>query len=299
MRQYTAENLIVRPAPHADPQVLLEVTPDLAGWEFISFQVRRIPAGSGWSGQTGDSELALVLLGGTINVESSRGSWQGVGGRANVFAGPPHALYLPPHTHYMVCAPGGCEVAVASAPAAQDHPPRLITPADVTLEIRGGDNATRQINGIIPPGFPCQRLVVVEVYTPGGSWSSYPPHKHDLHREVPDGTLIEADLEEVYFYKIDPPGGFAYQRIYTDERSPLHRAGLPIDALLLARDGDAVLVPEGYHPVVSAPGYTTYYLNILAGSAQSLANVDDPQHSWVKDSYHGRDHRVPIYPVGV
>jgi 5-deoxy-glucuronate isomerase len=137
--------------------------------------------------------------------------------------------------------------------------------------------------------------VVVEVYTPPGSWSSYPPHKHDVHRVAADGTLIEADLEEVYFYKIDRPGGFAYQRIYTDATSPLHQAGYPIDAVLIARDNDAVLVPEGYHPVVSAPGYTTYYLNILAGSAQSLANVDDPAHAWVKDAYHGRDPRVPIY----
>ncbi len=196
-----------------------------------------------------------------------------------------------------VRATTACEVAVARAPAEEAHEPRLITPADVTLEIRGGDNATRQINGIIPPGFPCQRLVIVEVYTPSGSWSSYPTHKHDVHREAPDGTLLEADLEEIYFYKIDPPGGFAYQRIYTDESSPLHQAGSPIDAVLLARDNDTVIVPEGYHPVVSAPGYTTYYLNVLAGSAQSLANVDDPNHSWVKETYQGRDPRVPLYPM--
>jgi 5-deoxy-glucuronate isomerase len=275
--------------------VLLEITPELAGWEYISFQVRRMAAGEEFAGDTGGAELALVLLGGSVDVESSRGSWAGVGGRAHVFAGPPHALYLPPHTSYSVRAAGACELAVASAPADQDNEPRLVTPADVTLEIRGGDNATRQINGILPPGFPCQRLVVVEVYTPPGSWSSYPPHKHDVHRVDADGALIEADLEEVYFYKIDRPGGFAYQRVYTDDASPLQRAGLPIDAVMLARDGDAVLVPEGYHPVVSAPGYTTYYLNVLAGSAQSLANVDDPAHTWVKDAYSGRDPRVPIY----
>jgi 5-deoxy-glucuronate isomerase len=295
MRQYTAENLLVRPGAHADPQVTLEITPELAGWEYISFQARRLAAGEAFSGDTGDTELALIPLGGSVDVESSRGSWAGVGGRANVFAGPPHALYLPPRTRYSVRSAAGCELAVASAPAEQDNQPRLITPADVTLEIRGGDNATRQINGIIPPGFPCQRLVVVEVYTPPGSWSSYPPHKHDVHRVAEDGTVVEADLEEVYYYKIDRPGGFAYQRVYTDESSPLQQAGLPIDAVVLARDGDAVLVPEGYHPVASAPGYTAYYLNVLAGSAQSLANVDDPAHAWVKDSYSGRDPRVPIY----
>ncbi len=298
MRQYTTGNLIVHPGGHADPQLITVVTPAQAGWNFISFQVRRLRAGDHWAGETGETELALVMLSGTVDVSSSRGTWRDIGGRDSVFAGPPHALYLPPRTSYTLTARDTCEVAVASTPAEQDHPPRLITPADVALEIRGGDNATRQINAIIPPGFPCQRLVVVEVYTPGGNWSSYPPHKHDVHRVAADGTLIEADLEEVYFYKIDRPDGFAYQRIYTDAVSPLHQAGLPIDAVLIAHDNDVVLVPEGYHPVASAPGYTTYYLNILAGSAQSLANVDDPAHSWVKDSYHERDPRVPVYPVG-
>ena len=88
-----------------------------------------------------------------------------------------------------------------------DHAPKLVTPADVTVEIRGGDNATRQINSIIPPGFACHRLVLVEVYTPGGSWSSYPPHKHDIHKADAAGNLLEADLEEIYYYKLDRPGG--------------------------------------------------------------------------------------------
>ncbi len=298
MRQYTAENLIIHPGGHTDPQMVTSVTTEQAGWDFVGFQVRRMRAGDHWSGDTDNCEVALVMLSGTLDVTSNRGEWRDVGGRSSVFDGPPHALYLPPGTSYTLIARDTCEVAVASVPAEQDHPPRLITPADVTLEIRGGDNATRQINGIIPPGFPCQRLVIVEVYTPSGNWSSYPPHKHDLHRTADDGTIIEADLEEIYFYKIDRPSGFAYQRIYTDTTSPLHQAGYPIDAMLIAHDNDIVLIPEGYHPVVSAPGYTTYYLNILAGSAQSLANVDDPQHAWVKDSYHGRDSRVPVYPVG-
>lgn len=296
MSRYSADTLLVRPGRHADPQLITAVTPERAGWVYVGFQVRRLAPGERWASETARSELALVPLGGTVEVASSRGRWD-VGGRPNVFAGPPHALYLPPHTSFEVRAATECELAVASAPAEEEHQPRLITPADVTLEIRGGDNATRQINGIVPPGFPCQRLVVVEVYTPGGSWSSYPPHKHDVHRVAPDGTLLEADLEEIYYYKLDPPGGFAYQRVYTDESSPVHRAGSPLDALLLARDNDIVLVPEGYHPVVSAPGYTTYYLNVLAGSAQSLANYEDPQHAWVKDAYRGRDPRVPLYPL--
>ena len=125
---------------------------------------------------------------------------------------------------------------------------------------------------MLPPGFPCQRLVVVEVYTPGGNWSSYPPHKHDVHTVAPDGSLVQADLDEIYYYKIDRPEGYALQRIYTDADSPLQRAGCPIDAAVIARDNDVVLIPEGYHPVSSPVGYTTYYLNVLAGSAQSLAS---------------------------
>jgi 5-deoxy-glucuronate isomerase len=140
--------------------------------------------------------------------------------------------------------------------------------------------------------------VLVEVYTPGGNWSSYPPHKHDIHKTDAAGTVLEADLEEIYYYKLDRLEGFAFQRVYTDADSPLHRAGYPIDALLLARNDDAVLVPEGYHPVTSPPGYTTYYLNVLAGSAQSLANSEDPRYAWVREQYAGRDARVPIYKLG-
>jgi len=147
----------------------------------------------------------------------------------------------------------------------------------------------------LPPGSPVHRLVLVEVYTPSGNWSSYPPHKHDVHIVDAKGTLIEADLEEVYFYKFDQPVGYAYQRVYTDERSPLHRAGHPIDALVRPEDNCAVLIPEGYHPVVSAAGYNCYYLNVLAGSAQSLANQDDPRYSWVKENYKRQDERLPLY----
>jgi 5-deoxy-glucuronate isomerase len=295
MRQYDTSNLIVHPGGAADPDVVVEITPELAGWEYISFQVRRLQPRQSWAFSAGERELALIVLGGSVAVESSRGHWPRIGERADVFAGRPHALYLPRRTSLTVTAATACEFAVALAPADTDHQPKLIRPDDVAVEIRGGDNATRQINSIIPPGFGCQRLVVVEVYTPGGSWSSYPPHKHDIHKTDAAGNLLEADLEEVYYYKHQRPEGYAFQRIYTDPESPLHRAGVPIDAVLLARDNDAVLVPEGYHPVASAPGYTTYYLNVLAGSAQSLANSDDPRYAWVKDSYQGKDPRVPIY----
>jgi 5-deoxy-glucuronate isomerase len=139
---------------------------------------------------------------------------------------------------------------------------------------------------MLPPGSDVHRLVVCEVFTPSGNWSSYPPHKHDQHIVDPQGRLLEADLEEIYFYKIDRPEGYAYQRVYTADHH--------LDELVLAGDNHLVLVPEGYHPVVSAHGYTTYYLNVLAGSAQSLAASDDPQYSWVKATWTSQDPRLPI-----
>lgn len=294
--KYTAENLLVR-SQHssADPDLVLDISPKSAGWKFISFQVRNLSQGNCWSFSTRDHELALVNLTGRYGVDSNRGRWSGVGGRQSVFENAAHALYLPRHTDFTVRAEESGQFAVAWVPSTRDYEPWLITPDQVQRGIRGGDNVSRQINDLLPPGSLVERLVLVEVYTPGGNWSSYPPHKHDRHIEGENGELVEADLEEVYFYKIDPPEGFAYQRIYTDANSPLHQAGYPIDALILAQDTTAVLVPEGYHPVVSAPGYTTYYLNVLAGSAQSLANQDDPNFGWVKNQYRKPDDRLPLY----
>ena len=136
------------------------------------------------------------------------------------------------------------------------------------MEIRGGDHACRQINSIVPPGFTCSRLVVVEVYTPAGNWSSYPPHKHDQHRVGPKGELLEADLDEIYYYKFEKPEGFALQRVYTDPSSPLAIAGKPFDVTVVARDNDVVLVPEGYHPVSAPPGYLAYlhYFHFFAAT---------------------------------
>jgi len=295
-RHYTAENLLVRPQqyPH-DPGLVLEVTPESAGWDYISFQVRRLQQGESWSFASDENELALVDLTGSFAVKSARGEWPKIGGRKSVFEGAAHALYLPRRSSFTVTALDDCEFAVTWTPTDQDRTAFLRTPHEVPTSVRGGDNVSRQINDLLPPGSPVHRLVLVEVYTPSGNWSSYPPHKHDVHIAGPDGALIESDLEEVYFYKIDLPDGYAYQRVYTDEHSPLQQAGYPIDALVRADNDTAVLIPEGYHPVVSAPGYTTYYLNVLAGSAQSLANQDDPRYSWVKHQYKGVDPRLPLY----
>ena len=140
------------------------------------------------------------------------------------------------------------------------------------IELRGGGNASRQINGILPPGFNCHRIVAVEVYTPSGNWSSYPPHKHDVHVARRGRAICwKPTSRRSTSTRSIIPGGYAYQRVYNDDRS--------IDGVMMAQNHDSVLVPEGYHPVVSAHGYTTYYLNFLAGSAQSLANSDDPAYS--------------------
>lgn len=266
----------------------MRLTPEMAGWTYLHFAARKLRASERWQYHTGENELALVVLGGVCAVRSSRGDWERVGRRPNVFAGMPYTVYLPRQTEFTVEALSEMlDIAYGWAPSDEDHSARLITPEMVTVEIRGGDNFTRQINNMIPPGFDCQRLVVVEVYTPSGNWSSYPGHKHDSHRVAQDGTLLEADLEEIYFYKIDrPEEGYAIQRIYNDDGS--------LDELVLARDNYLVRIPAGYHPVVSPPGYTTYYLNFLAGSAQSLANSDDPRYAWVKKSWRTRDPRAPV-----
>lgn len=292
--KYNAENLVLRPvADPADPNLILSITPGLAGWEFISFEARRLSAGESWAFDTGENELAFVNLSGRYTVRSSRGEWRGIGGRKTVFTGAAHALYVPRRTELKVEAEETGEFAVAWVPTDQDHAPWLIRPEDVPISVRGGDHVTRQINGLLPPGSPVHRLVLVEVYTPGGNWSSYPPHKHDVHLEE-GGKLVEADLEEVYFYKFDRPEGYAFQRVYTEPRSPMH-ASSPIDAVCMPGENSAVLVPEGHHPVSSPPGYTTYYVNVLAGSAQSLANREDPRYAWVKETYQTLDDRLPLY----
>lgn len=286
----TNPGLLVLPTgSHGEYQ---RVTPESAGWEHLSFGARLMHRGEEWEVQSGDCEYGLVVLGGVCSVRSSRGDWPKFGRRNNVFSGMPHALFLPPQTEFRVRAESKrLDLAYGWCAAAGSHPPCLVTPEQVAVEIRGGGNATRQINSIFPPGFSCDRLVAVEVYTPAGNWSSYPPHKHDVHRVDADGRLLEADLEEIYFYKISKPQGYAIQRVYTSDAR--------LNETIIARNNEVVLVPEGYHPVAAAPGYDTYYLNFLAGSAQSLANSDDPEHAWIKQTWRETDPRVPLVNLGM
>jgi 5-deoxy-glucuronate isomerase len=251
------------------------------GFEFLTLRSLQLSHGEQFQEETRDCELGIVLLGGTCSIKSSRGSWTNIGKRPNVFAGMPYALYLPIETAFTLTANSSCDIALCYCQAEQSFPARLVTPSDVAIEIRGAGNATRQINSIFPPDFPAHRLIVVEVYTPAGNWSSYPPHKHDVHN--PPG---EVDLEEIYYYRIDKPEGYAIQKVYTADRH--------LDETITVRDGEMVLIPEGYHPVVAAHGYNVYYLNALAGSARSLAASDDPNHLWVRQDWHEKDPRVPV-----
>jgi 5-deoxy-glucuronate isomerase len=251
------------------------------GFEYLSFQNRKLAPGETYSAETGESELAIVVLGGVCSVKSSKDEWLRIGGRATVFDGFPYTLYLPIDSSFSVTGVTDCDLAFCYARAEEEHPARLVTPDEVRVEIRGGGNATRQINSMIPPSFPAHRLIVVEVLTPAGNWSSFPPHKHDVHN--PPG---EVDLEEIYYYRVQRPEGFAIQKVYTADRR--------LDETITVRDGELVLVPEGYHPVAAAHGYNVYYLNALAGSARSLAASDDPDYAWVKSGWKELDPRVPV-----
>lgn len=251
------------------------------GFEFLAFEQRKLAAGQKHRGNTGAREVGIVLLGGICSVDSSAGRFSSFGKRLNVFSGLPYTLYLPIETEFELTAEEPADVAFCYARAEERYPARLIGPNDIRVEIRGGGNATRQINHMIQPSFAAHRLLVCEVYTPSGNWSSYPPHKHDVH--APPG---EVDLEEIYYYRIDRPEGYAIQRVYTRDRR--------LDATLTVRDGELVLIPEGYHPVVAAHGYNVYYLNALAGSARSMAASDDPEYAWVRHTWTSQDPRLPL-----
>jgi 5-deoxy-glucuronate isomerase len=204
--------------------------------------------GEKWSANTGENEYAIILLGGNYSVKTSKGNWQTVSGRKDVFSGIAHSLYLPRNTDFELTAESEVlDIAYGWCETNEDHPAYFKPPEEAAIEIRGGDNATRQINSLLQPGFDCHRLVSVEVYTPSGNWSSFPAHKHDVRKVDSDGNVLEACLEETYFYKVDKPQGFAIQQVYNDDRS--------LDEIAVARNNDVVLVPEGYHPVVAGHGY--------------------------------------------
>ncbi len=271
MRQ--PDDLLLTSAPIDYPSTGIEVTPESAGWTYVGLQVERIAAGGTYAAGTGDDEICLVPLSGQATVRSGSDEWT-ISRPGTVFDGKPTALYLPRDTGYLIVADTDSEIAITRSRATRSFPPRLIEPDDVDVEIRGAGNAARQINHIIKPEFPADTLLVVEVFTPSGNWSSFPPHKHDVS-QMP----AESDLEEIYYYRIDPPAGFGLQRLYTANGS--------FDHAWVIKDGDLLLVPEGYHAFAVAHGYTGYYLNILAGDepVRTMQPADDPAHAWVRGTW--------------
>jgi len=277
-----SEKLLVRPRITDDGfGEIISFTPEAVGWDHLGFRSIKIPQGESIRSNTRNTEIAIVVFGGKCSVTSSAGSWSRFGRRENVFAGLAYTLYLPIDTEYVLVAETDADIAICSCPAEKKFPARLITPAQVKVDTRGGGNATRQICNILGPDDPADRLIIVEVYTPAGNWSSFPPHKHDVH-----APPSEVDLEEIYYYRIERPEGYAIQRVYSYDGER--------DATLTVRDGEVVLIPDGYHPVVAAHGYNIYYLNALSGSARSLAASLDPNYSWVTNTWKETDPRVPF-----
>lgn len=278
----------------SDKGVYQTITSKEAGWNHLNFSARTMTSGEKWIGETGNNEYLFVLLGGNFLAETSVGTWKTSNGRKDVFSGLPHALYLPQNTKFEITPVGDLlDIACGWCAVEQHFPAHFISPADVVnmeVEYRGGDNASRQINRILPPGSACNKLVCVEVYTPSGNWSSFPAHKHDTRKLDPEtGKLLEAKLEEIYFYKIDKPQGFALQKVYNDDRS--------LNEIAEPHNNDIVLIPEGYHPVIAGHGYNVYYLNFLGGSDQSLASTDDPDHQWIYGTWSGIDTRIPLVTI--
>ena len=259
---------------------LLHLPRQQAKWEWMSLFVRRLQPGDFYRTRTESEEAVFVLLGGTCMADWGQGS-QHIGNRKNVFDGFPYAVYVPMGNKVTFKADTACEIAECRVPSDARSEPRLITPRDVVSSLRGGGNASRQIVDVMMPAFPADKLMVIVVYTPGGNWSSYPPHKHDVHNPP-----AEVDLDEIYYYRIRQPEGFAFQHLYSRENSS--------ECTVKARDGDAVLVRNGFHPVVAGPGYDVYYLNFLAGSSRALAVTEDPHHVWIRSTWNETDPRLPL-----
>lgn len=274
----------------ADGRDPVAITPHLAGWRYTGLRVVRVQPGDTRTLATGGREMLVLPLSGgcAVHLEGRRFELRG---RDSVFDGIADFAYLPPGSRVTLSSPAGAEVALPSAVADRALPPAYVAAADVPVEIRGAGTATRQINNLFVAGGPAaHRLIVVEVFTPGGNWSSYPPHKHD-----DGGTAGESELEEIYYFRIQGANGYGIHRTYTADGS--------IDETVAVRDGDVFLVPRGYHgPCVAPPEYPMYYLNVLAGpgESRSLGFSDDPAYAWIRQSWRGQaaDPRVPLVGVG-
>ena len=258
--------LLVKARPGS---TIVEVTPESAGWTHVGFTAHRLAAGEHIGLETGQRELCLVVLTGTVTVQAGEQHWEAIGNRASVFEDvSPYAVYVPLDTQVSITAVSAAEVALCSAPATTHRPARLIEPASMTRSVRGKGANTRYVCDILPQTEEADGLLVVEVVTPSGHSSSYPPHKHDS-----DNVPQESSLEETYYHRLNPEQGFAYQRVYTDDRS--------IDEAMAVENHDVVMVPRGYHPVTVPYGYDGYYLNVMAGPKRVWHFKNDPAHEWL------------------
>jgi 5-deoxy-glucuronate isomerase len=249
---------------------IVKVTPRSAGWTHVGFEALRLDAGESLEiTLPRDREACLVLLTGRAEIAVDARPLGELGGRSSVFAErSPDAVYAPPGSRCAIRAIDTLELALASAPARGQHAARVILGASMKRSVRGQGTNTRYVCDILPEGEPAESMLLVEVVTPAAHSSSYPPHKHDT-----DNLPFESSLEEIYYHRIDPPQGFAFQRVYTDARD--------IDESMAVGDHDLVMVPRGYHPVVMPHGYRGYYLNVMAGPQREWRIKNDPAHDWL------------------
>ena len=262
-------SLLRRPHQPDDMGCVLDVTPQNAGWTYVGLKILHLGDGRRFAGGASDRETCLVILSGVAEVVLDGRSLGLIGGRRHVFEdAAPGAIYVPAGIQFEVTARGEAEVASCSAPGHKGRAARIVASAEMSREVRGRGTNTRFVRNILSESQPADSLLVVEVITPAGHWSSYPPHKHD---NAVDG--VETALEETYYHRVKPAQGFAFQRVYTDDRS--------LDETLCVQDGDLVLVPRGYHPVAAPHGYELYYLNVMAGPQRKWLFRNDPAHAWI------------------
>lgn len=260
--------------PQGTSGLIHQVTPRSAGWSYVGFELHRLAVDERLRQDTQDREVCLVLVSGkaTIKVQHGSGGEQDfgtIGERVSPFDGEPAAIYVPGNASYTVDARSDLELAICSAPAGGSLEPRLIAPGTHPQMVRGKGANTRYVTNIMPEDDgAAHSLLVVEVITPGGHTSSYPPHKHDQ-----DALPAESYLEETYYHRFNPSQGFGFQRVYTDDRS--------LDEALAIENGDVVLVPRGYHPVATVHGYDNYYLNVMAGPQRVWKFHNAPEHEWL------------------
>ena len=247
-----------------------EITATSAGWRYVGFSLHRLRRGDSAAGTTGGDEAILVMVEGKASFRAAGRDWAVLGDRLDVFEKtPPHCLYLPAGSAWDAVAETDCTVAVCAAPGRGGHAARRIGPEGITLTARGKGTNTRHVNNIaMEDQDVCDSLLVTEVFTPAGHWSSYPSHRHD-EDDFPRITY----LEETYYHRINPAQGFGVQRVYTDD-------GL-LDETMAVRDGDVVLVPRGHHPCGAPYGFELYYLNVMAGPLRRWRFVADPAVEWI------------------